>query len=190
MAESDISDIKAALRRAALLRRDTLDQTWRAQASAAITAYALALPELSTGPVSGFWPIRSEIDCRELLLQLHERGLELCLPVIARGRQVFRRWSPGDMLEGRGFGLSEPPASAPIIEPRVCLVPLAAFDRRGGRLGYGKGYYDQALADLARQGSVTAIGLAFSVQEVDSVPVEPHDHLLDVVLTEREVIRT
>ncbi len=189
MAESDISETKAALRRASLQRRDGLDKPWRAQASAAITSAALALPDLDEGPVSGFWPIRSEVDCRDLLVRLHERGLELCLPVIARGRQVFLRWAPGDLLEARGFGLSEPPDSAPIIEPRICLVPLAAFDRNGGRLGYGKGYYDQALADLSRRGRVTAIGLAFSVQEVDRIPIEPHDHLLDFVITEREVIR-
>ncbi|WP_046862697.1 5-formyltetrahydrofolate cyclo-ligase [Microvirga massiliensis] len=189
MAESEPSQIKAALRRAALQRRDGLDAPWRARASAAITAAALALPDLDTGPVSGFWPIRSEIDCRDLLWQLHERGLELCLPVVDRGRQVFRRWTPGDALESRGFGLSEPPDTAPIIDPRVCLVPLAAFDRRGGRLGYGKGYYDQALGDLSRHGHVTAIGLAFSVQEVDRVPVEPHDQLLDLIITEREVVR-
>jgi 5-formyltetrahydrofolate cyclo-ligase len=188
MADPTLLDIKARLRGEALSRRDALDPAWRAAASNTIADRVLALPGIDGGPVSGFWSIRSEVDCRGLMAALHARGAELCLPVLSPPRMIFRRWAPGEPLESRGFGLSEPPSTAPAIAPRICLVPLAAFDRRGGRLGYGKGYYDGALAALAAQGGVTAIGLAFSVQEVEAVPREPHDHPLDLVITEREVV--
>jgi 5-formyltetrahydrofolate cyclo-ligase len=66
-------------------------------------------------------------------------------------------------------------------------VPLAAFDRRGHRIGYGKGFYDRALANLPH---ATTIGLAFATQEIDHVPDEAHDRALDFVVTEREIITT
>jgi 5-formyltetrahydrofolate cyclo-ligase len=97
---------------------------------------------------------------------------------------VFRRWRPGAPLEAAPFGLSHPPAEAGTVDPDVLLVPLAAFDRRGHRIGYGRGYYDRALARLDARGRRRAIGVAFSVQEVDAVPDEPHDRRLDAVLTE------
>ena len=68
------------------------------------------------------------------------------------------------------------------------LVPLAAFDRTGHRIGYGAGYYDMTIARIRAMKSVTAIGIAFSAQEIDRVPATERDERLDLVLTEREVI--
>jgi 5-formyltetrahydrofolate cyclo-ligase len=68
------------------------------------------------------------------------------------------------------------------------LVPLTVFDRRGHRIGYGAGYYDMTITKLRALKPIVAIGLAFAVQEVDEVPISPHDARLDLVLTEREVI--
>ena len=73
--------------------------------------------------------------------------------------------------------------------PKALLVPLAAFDRRGGRIGYGKGHFDRAIAALEEQHPILTIGLAYAVQEIEQVPVEPHDRLLDMVVTESELIR-
>ena len=86
------------------------------------------------------------------------------------------------------FGLSEPDATAPEVAPRALLVPLAAFDRRGHRIGYGAGYYDRAIARLSAIGPLFNIGVAFSVQQIERVPDEPHDRALDVIITERETI--
>jgi 5-formyltetrahydrofolate cyclo-ligase len=69
-------------------------------------------------------------------------------------------------------------------------VPLVAFDRRGARLGYGKGHFDRAIAALDAKHPVLTIGLAYAVQEIEEVPVEPHDRMLDVIVTESELIRT
>jgi 5-formyltetrahydrofolate cyclo-ligase len=68
------------------------------------------------------------------------------------------------------------------------LVPLCAFDRRAHRLGYGRGYYDRALAALAARGPVLSIGLAFAAQEVDRVPTEAHDQGLDYIVTETAIL--
>ncbi len=67
-------------------------------------------------------------------------------------------------------------------------MPLFAFDRTGYRLGYGGGYYDLTIAGLRARKTVTAVGIAFSAQEVPKVPTTPRDARLDLVLTEREVI--
>ena len=79
----------------------------------------------------------------------------------------------------------------PVVDPDFIVAPLAAFDRRGGRIGYGAGYYDSAIADLhgARQRRSALAGIAFACQEVDAVPVEPHDEPLPLIATERELIR-
>jgi 5-formyltetrahydrofolate cyclo-ligase len=190
MPSSSLPDLKARLRAEALARRDALDPAWREAASKAMAERALALPELRhLQPVSGFWPIRSEIDVRILMRALHERGQALCLPVVARPAMIFRAWAPGAPLRTSGFGVSEPSSTAPEVRPAALLVPLAAFDRRGGRIGYGKAHYDTVIGHLERTGPVLAVGVAFSTQEADAVPLEPHDRLLDIVVTDTATIR-
>jgi 5-formyltetrahydrofolate cyclo-ligase len=180
----DIVARKAALRSAVLSRRDALDPGWRAAASAALATYDLPF---GPGPrliVSGFWPIRSEIDVKPLMQRLAAAGCRLALPRIEEGRLVFRAWAFGEPLDEGGFGTKVPGRSAPLCDPRVMLTPLVAFDRRGGRLGYGKAYYDGAIGRLAGRHPLT-VGIAFSVQEIAEVPTEPHDCFLDYVLTEK-----
>jgi 5-formyltetrahydrofolate cyclo-ligase len=182
-------EAKRLLRAEVLARRDQLSAAHRAAASAAIRASILALRRLFVpGPVSIFWPIRSEVDTRPLIGQLAETGLATCLPIVSGERLIFRAWRPGEPLQAAGFGLREPLADAPLMQPSTLLVPLSAFDRRAHRLGYGKGYYDRTLAGLARQGPILAIGLAFSAQEADRVPTEPHDQALDYIVTETAII--
>ncbi len=100
----------------------------------------------------------------------------------------FRAFQPGDALEKGPFGLSEPAAQSPEGRPAIVFAPLAAFDRRGVRLGYGGGIYDATLKTLRAAGPVTAIGLAYTLQECEAIPAEPHDQRLDFILTERETI--
>ncbi len=190
MASPDDHDTKARIRGEALARRDRLDAAFRAQASRAAAALLLGLPELARAAlVSGFWPIRSEIDPGPVLQALHARGRAVALPVVAHPHLLFRLWHPGESLERRGFGLSEPPDDAPVVEPDLLLVPLAAFDRSGNRIGYGKGHYDRTLAALAARRAIVAVGVAFAVQECETIPAEPHDVPLDILVTEREIIR-
>lgn len=134
--------------------------------------------------IGGFWPLPGEIDTRALLLALAGRGHRLALPLTpARGAGLsFRRWRPGAPMRPGRFGTLEP-ADGQAVQPTLLLVPLLAFDRRGGRLGYGGGYYDRTLAAAA----FATIGCGFAVQEVDRVPTETHDHALDAVATEAGV---
>jgi len=191
-ANPDIVAHKQAMREAALVRRDELSLDDRLEWDQALAARALALidgivPALQAPPiVSGYWPMRSEADPRPILEGLHERGLTLCLPAIVDRRMIFRRWAPYEPIVPGGFGTLVPQPFAPQLHPTMLLVPLAAFDRRGFRIGYGKGHYDTALAGL---GAVTTIGVAYGAQEIDAVPDEPHDRRLDWVVTEQDCIR-
>lgn len=178
---------KSELRLEALARRDALEIDDRLEWDQAIAAGALALPALAAGgPVSAYWPMRSEADPRPVLEALHARGVPLCLPAIVNGAMIFRSWAPWEPIVPGGFGTLVPEPQQPQARPSILLVPLAAFDRRGYRIGYGKGYYDRTLAEL---GAVTAIGLAYGAQEIAAVPDEPHDRKLDWIVTERETIR-
>lgn len=140
--------------------------------------------------VSGYWPIRSEIDPRPLLALARHDGHAVALPVLIDSETLrFRLWDEGAALVPAGFGTIGPDAAAPDIVPDIVLLPLAGFDRSGHRIGYGKGHYDRAIARLATSGHrPLLVGLAFGVQEVDKVPFEPHDIPLDFILTEDELI--
>jgi 5-formyltetrahydrofolate cyclo-ligase len=186
---SALARSKAELRRIAGARRDA------AAALAGITTAAgdrfLATVRIPpAAPVSGYWPMRSEADPRPILTALGARGHPLCLPVVVGKGQplVFRAWRPGDALVAGGFGTLVPaPDQAPVV-PRLLLVPLLAFDRRGYRLGYGGGFYDRTLAALRAAGPVVAVGLALSAQEVDAVPHDATDARLDWVVTEAQTL--
>lgn len=87
------------------------------------------------------------------------------------------------VIEPGLHGIHEPPANAPVVLPDVILVPLVAADRRGFRIGQGGGHYDRTLEALRRQKPVRAIGLAFDVQLVDTLPAEAHDQRLNALAT-------
>lgn len=190
--EAALAAAKAALRAAALARRAAAFATAGGAGAALRDAFAAHFGALPDGiAVSGFWPIRDEIDVRPLLEWCAGLGHPVALPAVqGRGRPlIFRRWMPGGALIERPFGLREPPDDAPAIRPDILLVPLLAFDAAGNRLGYGAGYYDMTLASLRRDGPVAAVGVAFDAQEVDAVPHGALDSPLDWVLTPTRVLR-
>ena len=177
---------KAVLRKQALAVRDGIAMEARALAAARLARFAEGL-EIAAGTiVAGYFPIRSEIDPRPLMAALAAKGVRLCLPVVAADREtlIFRAFAAETVLEPSSFGLSVPGAREGELEPQVLLMPLAAFDGAGNRLGYGKGHYDRALERLEATGPRRKIGLAFSAQRVDTIPAEPHDRPLDLILTE------
>lgn len=178
---------KQELRLQALERRDALEIDDRLIWDEAIVERVLALPAFdSAGPVSAYWPMRSEADPRPILEALHAKGTALCLPAIVAGAMLFRRWAPWEPIVPGGFGTLVPDPQQPQVKPAILIVPMAAFDRRGYRIGYGKGYYDKALAEL---GPVTSVGIAYGAQEIAAVPDEPHDQRLDWIVTEAEAIQ-
>jgi len=180
------TDIKKTLRAQALARRDALDPALRAQVSARLAEAANEIGIVPGAVVSGFWPIRSEIDPRPLMAALAQDGARLCLPAILdRSTIVFRDYPPDMRLIDMGFGTRGPGADAAVLDPDVMLVPLAAFDAAGNRIGYGAGHYDRAIARLhARGARPRLIGVAFDCQRVETVPAEAHDAPLGEILTE------
>lgn len=175
-----------------LARRDALPPEQRAQAAAALARLADRITVRPGEVVAGFVPIRSEIDPRPLMQRLHAGGARLALPLIgARDAPLsFRAWAADDPLIAGPLGILEPAASAAPCEPDIVLVPLAAFDRAGHRIGYGGGYYDRTLRDLRARRAVRALGVAFAMQQVETIPASRHDASLDAVLTEAGVIET
>jgi 5-formyltetrahydrofolate cyclo-ligase len=185
-----LQNLKNELRSRALARRDTLSVEARTDAAEAIAAVKLPV-ELPPGIiVAGYSPINSEFDPFPLLRALADKGAALALPlIIARDHAlIFRTWQPEEGLVRGPHGIFQPSSDAPEVDPDIVLVPLAAFDRAGHRIGYGRGYYDRTLQNLRAMKKITVIGLAFAVQEIEIVPRLPHDEQLDCVLTERELI--
>jgi 5-formyltetrahydrofolate cyclo-ligase len=176
---------KTAARAAALARR-------KAAHEAGGSGRAGRLSEVLAGhrgvPLSGYLAMRTEIDPLPAMEEAAAWG-PVGVPVIPGPALPlkFREWSPGCAMETGTFGARIPSSGAWMV-PQIVIVPLLAFDRRGGRLGYGGGYYDRTLELLRRDGPVLAIGFAYAAQEADHVPMEPTDQPLDLIVTERAVI--
>jgi 5-formyltetrahydrofolate cyclo-ligase len=190
LSQADISSLKAALRAEALARRDAIPPAERQAAAAAVAERDFPLPIAHGIVVSGFSPLKSEINPLPLMRKLATAGARLALPVVVgRGQPlIMRAYAFGDALDAGGWGIREPKADAPEVEPDVLIVPLAAFDRRGHRIGYGAGYYDLTINRLRSRKAVTAIGIGYAAQEVPEVPTTPRDARLDLVLTEKATI--
>ena len=180
-------ELKRELRREALARRDALNPSFRIEAALEMTEVARNSIEVEPGAIaSGFWPMRSEVDVRPLMFALRENGARLCLPAILdKTTMIFRELVRGAALIDMGFGTAGPGDEAETLDPSIMLVPLAAFDFRGHRIGYGSGYYDRAISRLTDAGHAPRlIGIAFDCQEVPTVPDEPHDVIIPEILTE------
>ncbi len=186
----DLTRAKAVLRREARARREALAPGERARAAEAIASRPFPVAVAPGNIVSGFAPMESEINPLTLMKVLAAAGARLALPVVAGKDRplVMREWHFGAPLVAGVWGIREPPADAPEVEPDILLVPLLAFDRAGHRLGYGAGYYDRTIHELRARKAVLAVGLAYAAQEVAQIPVTDRDAPLDLVLTEREVM--
>ncbi len=138
--------------------------------------------------LAGYMPIRTEIDPRPVMAEMARHG-PVCVPVIeGAGKPLkFREWTPGCTLAEGPFGAKVPESGA-WLAPEVLIVPLVAFDRNGGRLGYGGGFYDRTLEGLRAARPTLAVGFAFAAQEAQGLPLEATDQPLDALVTEREVI--
>lgn len=182
---------KADIRNSVLAKRDQLDPVMRIEKSLQAADHGEGLFSFLPGTIiSGFFPIRSEIDARPLMDRLRAKGARLCLPIVQdRTTIVFRELVRGAELVDTGFGTSGPGPEAEVLDPQILIMPLSAFDAKGGRIGYGAGHYDRAISRLIEKGMTpTLYGLAFSCQQVDHVPVEAHDQPLKAVITENGII--
>jgi 5-formyltetrahydrofolate cyclo-ligase len=186
-----LTDEKRTLRSAMLAWRSGLDEEERrAAAQGLVKSFLYEQPFEAPLVVSGFWPMAEELDIRPLLIELHNRGCQLCLPVVVGKGQplVFRAWRPGDALEQGVFNTLHPSPRREVLEPDALVVPLLACDGEGWRLGYGGGFYDRTLRGLRARKNVVAMGVGFDGQLIgEPVPHGPHDERLDWLLTDRRV---
>lgn len=185
------SAAKSVLRDAARARRDGLGENERAAASAAIAERTIAVVAANRPAVlAAYSAIRSEVDPDEIIAWALANGLVVALPAVVDATTlVFRRYAPGDPLAAGGYGTLAPTRDAPEVHPDLIVSPLLAFDRKGSRLGYGRGFYDRGLWLLRARGmKPLSIGLAFATQEVTAIPDELHDVRMDWIVTERETL--
>ena len=182
---TSLEQIKTAARKAGFTRR-------KAAFDAAGPGQAAHLSEVLAGyrgvALSGYMPIRTEINPLPAMEEAAAYG-PVGVPVITGEGQplLFSRWEPGCAMKDGPFG-AQVPAVEDYFEPEIVIVPLVAFDRAGGRLGYGGGFYDRTLEKLRAKRPTLAIGFAFAAQEAESVPLEDTDQPLDLLVTEREII--
>jgi len=158
--------------------------------AAARAAVHAPLARLGPGPVAGYIAQGAELDPGLLMDALAQAGVGLALPA-ALSREaplIFRAWTPGAALTPDAFGIPAPLADQPQVLPTALIVPLLAFDRRGGRLGQGAGVYDRAIGALGAERRPFLLGYAYAGQEVEDLPLEPHDQRLDAILTEAGLI--
>ncbi len=148
--------------------------------------------EVKDGAVVALYdPMNDELDPRPLAEALLEHGAAIALPVVAAKKSplIFRLFQPGDALVDGAYGEQIPGDAAPEANPAIIVLPLLAFTRAGGRLGYGGGYYDRTLEALRRDHKILAVGYGYGAQEVDALPLNALDQPLDWVVTERGAIR-
>lgn len=138
--------------------------------------------------VGFYWPIRGEIDFRDIARAHVERGGAVALPVVVeRGAPVeFWRWRPGARMS-RGLWDIPIPAERELVHPDALIVPLIGFDSACYRLGYGGGYYDRTLAAAAKR--PFCVGLGFHSGALETIYPQAHDIPLDAIVTDRILIR-
>lgn len=181
-----MEDQKVQARKAAFARRQVAFDTRIAGAAGHLSA---VLAGYRGVPMSGYMAIRSEINPMPAMEEAAAHG-PVGVPVITAAGQPlkFARWEPDCAMQVGPFG-AQIPADLAYFEPEILIVPLVAFSRDGGRLGYGGGFYDRTLEQLRAKRPTLAIGFAFAAQEAVDLPLEPTDQPLDMIVTEDGVLQ-
>jgi len=139
--------------------------------------------------IGGYYPVNFETDDLALLRKFKKNKFIISLPVIKKNFQMdFYPWSFSEPLKINKYGIPEPEIKN-IVYPDILLIPLVAFDKNLNRLGYGGGYYDRLIEKLSKKKNIIKIGLAFSVQEIDKVPINMYDQKLDYIVTNKLIIK-
>jgi 5-formyltetrahydrofolate cyclo-ligase len=189
-----MAEDRASLRRTTLAARDTLSPEERRQKSRGITERLLALPEFASArSVFAYVSFRSEVETLPLITHCLGRGVTVSVPLtlpLEHRLLAFAITDPGRDLVPGYRGIPEPLKTLPLVDPaslELVVMPGSVFDLRGGRLGYGGGFYDRFLQTAAPH--ALRIGLAYDLQVVAAVPLQSHDQPLDYLITETRTIR-
>jgi 5-formyltetrahydrofolate cyclo-ligase len=191
----EVREVRRRLRR----KRASLDRVERIAAERAILRSLEGLRLFRRGArVALYLPMKGEVDLRPAIESAWRRGTAVYLPKIAsrrRARMSFVPWTPGGPHRRNTYGIVEPALDAGRLDARrldAVVLPVVGFDRAGNRLGMGAGYYDRAMRrrlDRTRAWRrPKLVGVAFSCQELPSIPISPWDVPLDLIVTERGVV--
>lgn len=186
---------KAALRATMMAQRRSIPEISRFEMSQLIAGYVMGIPEVvKAHHISLYLTIAShaEVFTAPIVESLAGMDKQLSVPVICDGELVSVAFRKGEVLRCSPFGLWEPENIRMVAEPDldIVLLPLLAFDGRGFRLGYGKGFYDRFLKRISAGGAHPfRIGLSFTLQMVSELPVDPWDEPLDAVVHEGGVLQ-
>jgi 5-formyltetrahydrofolate cyclo-ligase len=145
--------------------------------------------KISSKIIGGYYPVNFEIDDLALLKEFKKNKFITSLPVIKKNFQMdFYPWSFSEPLKINKYGIPEP-ETRNVVYPDILLIPLVAFDKNLNRLGYGGGYYDRLIEKLSKKKNIIKIGLAFSIQEIDKVPINVYDKKLDYIVTNKHIVK-
>ena len=137
--------------------------------------------------IGGYYPYNYEIDAIEILINLEKQNYQISLPKIKKNSQMdFFYWSSQDPLQINKYGIPEP-TSDKMVAPNILLVPLVAFDKNYNRIGYGGGFYDRYIKRIKKIKKIMTIGLAYSFQRIDQIPVDKYDVKLDFIITNKKI---
>ena len=182
---TDITTIKAAARTAAFAARKRAHQEATGTGAGLLSGILAGYRGV---PLAGYMPIRTEIDPLPAMEEAAAHG-PVGVPVIQAQAQPLRfaLWEPDQKMTDGPFGACVP-EKQDFFEPEIVIVPLVAFDLKGGRLGYGGGFYDRTLELLRGKRATLAIGFAYDAQEAGTLPLEATDQPLDMIVTNSRVL--
>ena len=139
--------------------------------------------------IGGYYPVNFEIDDLSLLRKFEKKNFNISLPVIKKNFQMdFYKWKFSNPLKVNKYGIPEPETKS-IVYPDILLIPLVAFDNNLNRLGYGGGYYDRVIEKISKKKKIIKIGLAFSFQKINEVPINTYDQKLDYIVTNKYIVK-
>jgi 5-formyltetrahydrofolate cyclo-ligase len=181
---ADLKNRRNAERATLIARRLAASAADHARWSALIEASLRGGFSALEGMIVGFyWPFQGEFDARPFVADLRRRGVRAVLPaVVAKNQPLeFREWWPGVAMANGIFDLPVPDGTS-VLTPDALLIPALGVGSQGDRLGYGGGFFDRTLAAL--QPKPLAIGLAFELSRIATIVPQPHDVLMDFIVTE------
>lgn len=142
--------------------------------------------------IGAYWPLPGEVNLRPFLEKLVESGYKIGLPQIPLAPQKqlsFHRWLPGIEMTQSTFGVWEPPATAPEVDPTFYIIPFLGADNNRHRLGFGQGYFDATLGALKGKKNLTTVGVGYDYQIIEKIPQEAYDVPLDYIITPQYLIK-
>ena len=180
-----IQELKKKVRKEAFINRQ---KAFSADIGNSASLLSSVLAGYRGVPIAGYLPIKTEIDPLSAMEEASAHSL-VGVPVVQGNSKPlkFARWEPGCDLKKGPFDVQIPVNSCYFV-PEVLIIPMVGFDRNGGRLGYGGGFYDRTLEHLRSKHATLAIGFAYSEQEFENLPLDYTDQKLDIIITEREII--